>query len=93
MQCGELQCCRYSADTLAYCGNHTTCQNSHGSFSCPCNPGYQVRRGQHYYQYQLLLLFIFQSFVANVGCSDINECTASGWRDHIWHYCRFVDIV
>ena len=42
MQCGELQCCRYSADTLAYCGNHTTCQNSHGSFSCPCVGGYQV---------------------------------------------------
>ena len=42
MQCGDLQCCRYSADTLAYCGNHTTCQNSHGSFSCPCVGGYQV---------------------------------------------------
>ena len=48
--------CRFSADTLAYCGINTQCSNSHGSFSCPCNPGYQVSRGQH--QYYLLCITI-----------------------------------
>ena len=90
IQCGELQCCRYSADTLAYCGNHTTCQNSHGSFSCPCVGGYQVT-GNIIMKIRINESFPPKSFVADVGCSDINECTQAGWNEKIWHYCRCVD--
>ena len=34
-------CPRFSGDTLAHCGIHTVCTNSHGSWSCPCASGYQ----------------------------------------------------
>ena len=32
---------RFSAATLAICGSNTACSNSHGSYSCPCNTGYE----------------------------------------------------
>ena len=32
---------RFSAATLATCGSNTACSNSHGSYSCPCNTGYE----------------------------------------------------
>ena len=55
---------RFSGPTLAYCGENTTCSNSHGSYSCPCNGGYE-------------------NFQANIGCSDINECTHPSWNPWI----------
>ena len=38
--CTCVQDSRFSSASLAHCGLHTTCLNSLGSFSCPCNPGY-----------------------------------------------------
>ena len=32
---------RFSQASLIYCGQNTTCSNSHGSWSCPCNGGYE----------------------------------------------------
>ena len=32
---------RFSAATLAICGSNTACSNSHGSYSCPCNTGFE----------------------------------------------------
>ena len=55
---------RFSLDTLAFCGANTACTNSIGSFSCPCNTGYE-------------------NFKANVGCSDINECTHPSWNYYV----------
>ena len=55
---------RFSLDTLAFCGANTACANSIGSFSCPCNTGYE-------------------NFKANVGCSDINECTHPSWNYYV----------
>ena len=52
---------RFSGPILAYCGQNTTCTNNHGSYTCPCNTGYE-------------------NFQANIGCSDLNECTHSSWN-------------
>ena len=32
---------RFSLDTLAYCGANTGCTNNIGSYTCPCNTGYE----------------------------------------------------
>merc|ERR1719500_2650588 len=42
-QCLDYNECldsRFTEETLLHCGQNTTCTNSIGSFSCPCNTGY-----------------------------------------------------
>ena len=59
----ECQDSRQDKNKLSYCGEHTTCTNTIGSFTCSCKTG-------------------FESFVANAGCSDINECSQSSTQSH-----------
>jgi len=47
-QCVDIDECtdpRFIDASLAYCGQNTTCTNSIGSFSCPCNPGFTGFQG------------------------------------------------
>ena len=37
---------RFSADTLAYCGQYTNCNNNHGSYSCDCFTGTELVVGE-----------------------------------------------
>ena len=61
---------RFSEASLAHCGEHATCTNSMGSFSCPCNTGYTgfqagVRGGPP----------LSLSLPPQVGCVDEDECS------------------
>ena len=44
-KCMDIDECndqRFSADTLAYCGQYTNCNNNHGSYSCDCFTGTEL---------------------------------------------------
>ena len=44
-KCVDIDECndqRFSADSLAFCGENATCLNYLGSFGCSCNNGYEL---------------------------------------------------
>ncbi|XP_032371311.1 sushi domain-containing protein 1 isoform X5 [Etheostoma spectabile] len=63
--CQDKDECQIGASKI--CGQHTTCQNTHGSYYCTCLAGYSPSNNM-------------AIFIPNDGthCQDIDECMATG---------------